>query len=69
MQAPVVQPSSSLWASSVVMVRNLRQLLAGLMISWISWELPIISAHDLACGYWQIHMHPNFIKKTAFVTL
>ena len=88
-QAGVVQPSSSPWASPVVMVRkkdgthrfciDYRDLNAVTVPD--TFPLPQIddlldqlgqsrffSTLDLASGYWQIRVHPDSRKKTAFVT-
>lgn len=83
-EAGVVTPSSSPWASPVVLVRkkdgshrfciDYRQLNSVTKPDRIHFPglttslTSYFSTLDLASGYWQIAVHPDSREKTAFVT-
>lgn len=57
----IVEPSHSAWASPVVPLPNITEILESLS------GASIFSTLDLNCGYWQVMMDPDSKAKTAFI--
>ena len=77
-ESGVIQPSTSPWASPVVMVQNQFCVELNAVTRPDSFPLPrmddllgqshYFSTLDLASGYWQIRVHQDSVPKTAFIT-